>query len=782
MMNMVMGLSAYHFGAPVWLIRDGSFVAVLLLLGGIAWFIYSAFRLAVSRLLVSYHWLRTCLVALLLMIVPAIGLYAWEFGVEGLLQQPGSAQAESEAGRHMLSVYFNSIYPGIPHLEPGIEALKGPHLLLLVAGIIGYLLISGVLLSLFVNVLQNKVKNIEQGDEPCVRLKGHIVLIGRGPLVVAYLRYLQKKEEEQRAQMSRWGRFFQRACKIVLLTEDSVPDVRERIRRDMDETVMQRLIFMHGSRNSKAELKGLWPEACREIVLLGDTTRPDGDDINIEALSILSDILSGKRAKDNPCPCTLYFERYDSYRLFLELYQRCYEDAQSADTNKQNNKDAPVLPGLWLEPMCPYKNWAHVVLQVTQPATEGTDGLRNGYRSPDYCPLTYHSDNTVHLVIIGMSRMGMGLAIEAANLLHFPNFARDKKLKTRITLIDSESVEMENWRLSAKSYFDAVDYRISCLGDDGVLHLKEVHHGWLDTQLHFIQAPVESEAVQTLLARFAEEKNTLLTIAVCLQNARRSLSVGLNLPAALYEKHRVIPEAGQAGVDCAPNILIRQDVCKGLLNLFSAKAKGKFANVRGFGMMDSELALAVRSDEDALVAAAMYMAYTSPGVPADEKEVVRHYRIYRDERWKGAPYWERVSNRYFAASLRTKIRSIRAREDVDDMRRAMAETVDADKGWNGAEVLARAEHYRWLTEKLLIGFTPLSPAERCRLDLETQQNKEQGKAMRSRLKAAMKHPDIAPYEQLPQSSKDYCAYATMNLYWLLPSMLAYCREQAARTK
>lgn len=771
---MEINLPDYVYTAEGWLIRDGSFVVVLLLLAGAAWLMYTSCRLAVSRLLVSYHWLRTCFVALLLMLVPALVLYAWEYGVEGLLH-PSAGAAASEEGGHVLSVYFNSIYPGIPHLAPAMETLKGPHLLLLVAGIIGYLLISGVLLSLFVNVLQNKVKNIEQGDEPCVRLNNHIVLIGRGPLVVAYLRYLQKKEAEQIKNMSFLQRMLHRSCMIVLLTEDSVPDVREKLKRDMDETVLQRLIFMHGSRNSKAELKGLWLEQCREIVLLSDTCRPDGDDINIEALSILSEILSEKREADNPCPCTLYFERYDSYRLFLELYQRCYEDAQSTD-----KKSTPVLPGLLLEPMCPYQNWAQVVLQMSSHSPKKTDAPQHAYLSPDYCPLTYHSDNIVHLVIIGMSRMGMGLAIEAINLLHFPNFARDKRLKTRITLIDSEAAEMENWRLSSKAYFDAVEYSVSRMDDDGALHLKETHCGWLDTQLHFIQAPVESPAVQTLLAKYATERNTLLTVAVCLQNSRRSLSVGLNLPAALYEKHMVIPEAGQPGEAHAPNILIRQDVCKGLLSLFSAKTKGKYTNVRGFGMMDSEMALEERSDETAIVAAAMYMSYSAPDVPADEKKMVDHYRMLRDEKWKGIPYWERVSNRYFAASLRLKRRSIRAQEDVDDLRRAMGETVDAGRGWDGAEVTARTEHYRWLTEKLLIGFTPLSPEERCGLNRETEQNPPQGKAMRSRLKAAMKHPDLVPYDELPQGSKDYCLYAARSLFWLLPPMLKVCRKAASR--
>ncbi len=763
-MNAGMLLLAYQVPAEEWLIRYGSFFAVLLLLAGAAWLIYACCRLGVSRLLVSYHWLRTCMVALLLMLIPALALYAWEFGVEGLLQQSGSGHAESEAGRHMLSVYFNSIYPGIPHLKPGIEALKGPHLLLLVAGIIGYLLISGVLLSLFVNVLQNKVKNIEQGDEPCVRLKKHIVLIGRGPLVVAYLRYLQKKEAEQRAQMSRRGRFFHRACKIVLLTEDSVPEVRERIKRDMDETMMQRLIFMHGSRNSEAELKGLWLQHCREIVLLGDSARPDWDDVNVETLSILSSLLK----QEKPRPCTVYFERFAAYTLFLELYERCHAGAVS---------ESAMLPGLLLEPMCPYKNWADVALQVTQPAVCKTGGAAAAYLPPDFCPLTYRSENTIHLVIIGMSRMGMGMAIEAANLLHFPNFVRDRRCKTRITLIDAAAErEMAHWRLSARAYFEAADYLCARVNEDGSLHVTETHAGWLDTEFRFIQASAESEALQKLLARFAAEENTLLTVAVCLQNARQSLAVGLNLPPAFYEPRPVVPEPGLPPVMLPPNILIRQDVSKGLLNLLSNGAGGKYANVRAFGMMDSEAALEVEPDTAAVVAASMYDAM---GMQGDFLNNVAE--VYRDKQrrtWQSAPHWLRLSNRYFAAALRTKIRSMGAAEEVESVQAALAASVDVHHGLDGASALAQVEHYRWLAEKLLIGFVPLTAEERHALQAAQQASAEQGRMERNRLKAAMKHPDIVPYAELPESSRNYCVQSAGYLYCLLPSVLEQLRRKA----
>ena len=41
----------------------------------------------------------------------------------------------------------------------------------------------------------------------------------------------------------------------------------------------------------------------------------------------------------------------------------------------------------------------------------------------------YESEKYVHLVIVGMSRMGVALAVEAAHIAHYPNFIRDKRRK-----------------------------------------------------------------------------------------------------------------------------------------------------------------------------------------------------------------------------------------------------------------------------------------------------------------------------------------------------------------
>lgn len=51
--------------------------------------------------------------------------------------------------------------------------------------------------------------------------------------------------------------------------------------------------------------------------------------------------------------------------------------------------------------------------------------------------------------------MGIALGVEDAHLLHFPNFCRDQRLKSRITFFDTEAdKEMNFFRGRYRHYFD----------------------------------------------------------------------------------------------------------------------------------------------------------------------------------------------------------------------------------------------------------------------------------------------------------------------------------------
>ena len=62
--------------------------------------------------------------------------------------------------------------------------------------------------------------------------------------------------------------------------------------------------------------------------------------------------------------------------------------------------------------------------------------LPSPFPSLDRTAISRDSDMTVHFVIVGFSAQAEALALNAALVAHYPNYCRDRRLRTRITIID----------------------------------------------------------------------------------------------------------------------------------------------------------------------------------------------------------------------------------------------------------------------------------------------------------------------------------------------------------
>lgn len=113
-----------------------------------------------------------------------------------------------------------------------------------------------------------------------------------------------------------------------------------------------------------------------------------------------------------------------------------------------------------------YEIWARRVLVKCSAESNGTIH----YFPLDRGGISENSENYVHLVIIGMTRMGIALAIEAAHIAHFPNFKTHRK-KTRITFIDREARrEMDFFMGRYRHLFDLSEARFMDCEQDKTFH------------------------------------------------------------------------------------------------------------------------------------------------------------------------------------------------------------------------------------------------------------------------------------------------------------------------
>ncbi len=374
-----------------------------------------------------------------------------------------------------------------------------------------------------------------------------------------------------------------------------------------------------------------------------------------------------------------------------------------------------------------YEGWAKKIL-VSRQYGKGENCIE--YPPLDREAITYESEKHVHLVIIGMSRMGVAIGVEAAHLLHFPNFCRDKNIKSVITFIDENADREMNFFCGRyRHYFEISSTHYYDMSKDErherfVLptRFKGKDADFLDVEFEFIKGRAETPAIQNLIKEWVHDSGQVLTIAVCLNYPPQSMAMGLYLPDDVYDEN--IP------------VFVRQETSSALLNMLNSKKKDeaihKYSHVFPFGMLDNCYDLDKKSRREGQIINYIYDFKNKYGnvpqsCPPDNELKDSWNKLSVSLQW---------SNLYSAYSISPKLRSIGITDGYVKL--------DNDQ----ITLLAEVEHNRWNMEKLLLGFRKPTAEE----EELIYGSKEMGDIFK---KKRFVHPDIRPYDELKESSKAY---------------------------
>lgn len=581
-------------------------------------------------------------------------------------------------------------------IDPGSVANVSPELRWFSLGvaILGLLLFTGLLISVVSNMLERRVERYREG-EIAYPLENHVVVIGFDEMVPMLVRQI--------CSDPRYGN-----CYILIQSVQPAAKVRNRIHTVLDARQERRILVLHAQRNSTEELEKLCTTRAREIFLIGEANEYDHDSLNIDSLQKIVAIHSKTRNCPR-IPVSVLFE-----------YQTTYAAFQISDLAEEWRKQIDFHPFNF------YEEWAKKLL-VKRCYEEGTTKVE--YPTLDREPITRESDQTVHLVIIGMSRMGVALGVEAAQLLHFPNFCRDRRLKSRITIIDAAAdEEMNFFRGRYRHYFDLAPsrYRDMAHPDEVRILPPNWDYGsrtdFLDVEFEFIKGRAETPAVQQLLAKWAGDPKQQLSIAICLNFPPQAMAMGLYLPDVIYARN--IP------------VFVRQETSSALLDLLNNRLKkeplNRYSHVFPFGMLANSFDLDRRNTRRAQLVNYIYDYKgnygTSPSAAPSDHEL--------QQAWDKLPVALQWSNFYCADSVDIKLRSL-GFGATPPMRLTEAQI----------ELMAEVEHNRWNMEKLLLGYRKPTPEEEILC---------QDKAIRDMYKKKLfVHPDIRPYWELKEETKEY---------------------------
>ena len=680
------------------------------------------------------------------------------------------------------SVYYHYIDPGNQHIAPTENGRRWAA----VIAILGYLLLNGLLVAVLIGWFDRRRESWEKGMvkyNSFFKRKEHYVIIGGNDMVIGIVKHLFEKNKKEKV-----------SSYIIVQTTRDVESFRRKLFSELTEEQQKYVVFYYGNRTSKTDIKDLYLNTAKEIYVVGESIADDGqnhDAFNMDCLRLITSNLQIPPDKN---------ERKNVYVIFEN--QITFSSFQFSDISADDKKKINYMPlnyyEMWAQKTFAFPDPEHYIndkddiylpLDTIREIDETTKEEKFSY-------ISRNDQHYVHLVIMGMTKMGVAMAIEAAHVAHYPNALTAKGPRTRITFIDenadresgyfmnryNDMFALARWRYAqADKYnqrikteagkdlyadFSPEDttwhdplssdnstspYKGMKLGVDGE---NEGDEFFIDLEWEFIKGDMSSFAVQQYLRECSDREkhpNKILTVAVCLDEPHQAIAAGLYMPDVVYEN--------------ALQILVYQRFSDGIFK-YIAESDGnlRYKNVKPFGML--------------------YNTFTSMCTDDYLPKLVNYvYNIEYDINKNGVYDWSRFekfeettkkdidaiwnktimefesgksgcakrwSNIYNANSIRTKLRSV---------------------GWKDGElckyvveIMAMTEHNRWNVEQLLMHYSPVRESELkefkdhfslCKLSkcAKYKTCSYSHKYRKEELKKKMRHIDICSYNHLKYVDK-----------------------------
>ncbi len=587
----------------------------------------------------------------------------------------------------------------------------------LIVSTLGSIFLSGILISTITNSFERMSESWRLGFS-YYKLKNHVVIIGSDQIVYGLVNQLCESTKQM----------------IVVMTSVDVEQMRNSLWASLkNKEDKKRIVVNYGQRDSEIFLDKINVAAANEVYILGDTSEFDNienyhDSLNVHCLKIISQLCK-KANRENRLKSHVLFDYKTTYHIF-----------QYADLSED------IAKYIDFHPFNFYDLWARKVLVA------GYNNENILYKPLDYIPITsVESDKFIHFIVVGMSKMGQAMALQAAHIAHFPNY---KKRKTKITFIDSNgNVEMnefkqkcgELFKVSHSTFIDADAWAEAELNSvnntekiDESRFITEYHiaeeykhlvakndkdQDFIDVEWEFIKGYDHNPIVQRRLNDYIEDPNAIVTVAICLNITHISLRSAMSLPKKYYEKN--IP------------VLVQQRKTSTMVSILNGedfdekyRQNRLYKNIQPFGMVADCYDLHMVSSVDACkrISYVYDHFFTYDNLPT-KIDMVKANQI-----WDETVVSKRWSNIFAAASIPTKLRCIAVNWTVKNP------THLDDLTEEQVSLLSEIEHNRWNVEELLLGYRPVHKDEDAEIDADKNKKKE----YRNRFI----HYDIRPFSEL----------------------------------
>lgn len=641
---------------------------------------------------------------------------------------------------HQLSPWLLPIYLLIDSNALNALYMGGVHGWMLFACsltyMIGFLVFNGMLVGVITNAIDRRVEDHRDGLTHYLN-SGHYVIMGYDEMVPSIIEEIFEKDKE---------------AYILLLTAYDAKKIRERLKKSVAKKQLDQIIVNYGQRTASEYYQDIHLEAAHEIFIVGNRTRPAHDAVNIECVDSICSYLGRNKSDDMPKRITCVFEDLDTYAAF------------------KTSEIFGVVSDLGIEfvPYNFYTGWAKQVFLTRSYKEKNDPTMAIPYPCVYGDGIGPDDKRHVHLVFVGTTNFAVSFAMEAAHMLHFPNFdEKTKSPRTRITFIEKNAEqELTLFATRNRHFFEIQPYRYLDLSDTSDQGKKESEiktdllsddikeHGFLDVEFEFIKGDIYSKPVQDLIKGWANDKERQhLSIFLAMADQRNNFMMGMNMPDEVYDN--AIPVfIRQDRADNFVTNLRNSDIKKAEEKqskhhqvvdgkLESKDYKGRYANIYPFGMDD----MAYCTDEISFKRAKLINYLYDTADYANHRfadtlvlSAIPTSKLLAEanKRWNNLSVALKWSNLYCAYNIPCKLASLRAMRGLkpDDTSHDQHHLTEEE-----IHTLAIVEHNRWNVEKLLMGYRKPKPEE------DKYNHVEFAKTMR-RNKDIFIHHDIRPFGEL----------------------------------
>jgi hypothetical protein len=607
------------------------------------------------------------------------------------------------------------------YLDPGVFAGAGRHdFFRLFITIFGVFFFAAMLISVVSNIFENISESYKKG-ETRYRFDNQVLILGANHLLFGMLSKLREKCQNDVSYKS---------IPIIIMTTQPIEFLRDRIEAYFgDPTFMRHITLYFDERDLLSNLKAACADRASSIFIIGEDGEDNHDAVNLKCLKELQELCDNSKYllkhQSHVISCCVVMESQTTMSVFHYKERGDKNDSHNDFSNK-----------LHIDIVNANEYEAEQVIASESFPSIDRSLDKHGNVIPGIRP---ESDQSVHLVIYGLTQMGRAFATTAANQMHYPNF-KNGLHRSKITFIgenikkpmdDFCSRYSNLFKMSHSTYvrFDEDDNVVLCKKDP-----DEEYDDYLDIEWQFIDSHPSSPNVSNLIKDWAKDKSQALNIAVCYGTSSENTTIALHLPKEVYDQYLNIP----IFIHIRDNNEIIEKACK----------TKQFGNLFPFGAASTQV-----SDP-------LFERRASLG-----KRVNFIYdRLYGDkihdtaeQAWysNDCAEWSKLSSIYSGISAYAKSRSFPSslKGELDDKE---------------IESLCEVEHRRWTMAEFLLGYSAPTKAEKEYLIELHKINEAAFKKQKIEQKVDKYHHwDMIPFDDLSEHDKDKDYVIVKNIRYIL---------------